>query len=99
LEVDERTSSGRHDRETIYSAAFDKISRLAFAVNVRALYIHSDKDNLHAEAKLREITGTFHQFDAPQMNRFLVGKFVAGDASKLFYAALYYLKYISCHKI
>ncbi len=89
LEVDERTSSGRHDRETIYSAAFDKISRLAFAVNVRALYVHSDRDDLHAEAKLREIAGTFHQFDAPQMNRFLVGKFAHGDSSRLFHKVIH----------
>ncbi len=89
LEVDERTSSGRHDRETIYSAAFDKISRLAFAVNARALYIHSDKDQLHAEAKLREIAGTFHQFDSPQMNRFLVEKFSKGESSSLFHKILH----------
>ncbi len=85
MEVDERTSSGRHDRETIYSAAFDKISRLVFGADIRALYIHADEDTLHAEAKLREIVGAFHQFDIPQMNRFLVGDFEHKENSPLFH--------------
>ncbi|MCF7846778.1 MAG: type IV secretion system DNA-binding domain-containing protein [Candidatus Gracilibacteria bacterium] len=83
-EMDERTSSSRHDRETVYSAAFDKISRLAFATNIRMLYVHSDDEVLHAEAKLREIAGTFHQFDLPQLNKFDVGDFARSQKSKLF---------------
>lgn len=64
---DEQTS-GRHERESVYSACFDKLSRLNFATNIRIMYIHSDPDPLHAEAKIREISGTLQQFSQPKMN-------------------------------
>jgi hypothetical protein len=64
---DEQTS-GRHERESVYSACFDKLSRLNFSTNIRILYIHSDPDPLHAEAKIREISGTLQQFSQPKMN-------------------------------
>lgn len=83
-EVDERTSSGRHDRETNYSAAYDKISRLGFAVNIRAAYIHSDPDQMHAEAKLREIAGTFQQFSLPQLNYFDIRGSQSGNNASIF---------------
>ncbi|MDH3325052.1 MAG: hypothetical protein OEL89_05420, partial [Candidatus Peregrinibacteria bacterium] len=71
LDREEQTSL-RHDRETVYSASYDKLSRLSFATNIRAIYIHSDSDEHHAEAKIREIAGTFQQFSLPQMNHFSV---------------------------
>ncbi len=83
-EIDERTSSGRHDRETVYGASYDKVSRQAFTVNIRAAYIHSDEDVLHAEAKLREIAGTFQQFSQPQLNYFDVKHFQEGRHSHTF---------------
>jgi hypothetical protein len=83
-EVDERTSSGKHDRETVYGASYDKVSRQAFAVNIRAAYIHSDEDVLHAEAKLREIAGTFQQFSQPQLNYFDIRRTQDGKDSKTF---------------
>lgn len=69
LEREERTS-GRHDRESAYGAVYDKLSRLHFGVNIRAVYIHSDPDPLHAEAKIREVLGTFKQFSLPGANAF-----------------------------
>ncbi len=66
----EEQTSGRHERETVFSASYDKISRLGFATNIRAIYIHSDPDELHAQAKIREILGTFQQFSLPRMNHF-----------------------------
>ena len=81
---DDRTSSGKHDREDAYGAAFDKVSRQAFAVNIRATYIHSDPDELHAEAKLREIAGTFQQFSQPKLNFFKVRNFERGANSGTF---------------
>ena len=84
-EVDERTSSGRHDRETVYGASYDKVSRQAFAVNIRAAYIHSEEDVLHAEAKLREISGTFQQFSQPQLNYFDIRTVERGANSPLFH--------------
>lgn len=84
-EVDERTSSGRHDRETVYGASYDKVSRQVFAVNIRAAYIHSEDDSLHAEAKLREIAGTFQQFSQPQLNYFDIRAVERGAHSPLFH--------------
>ena len=81
---DDRTSSGKHDREDAYGAAFDKVSRQAFAVNIRATYIHSDDDELHAEAKLREIAGTFQQFSQPQLNFFSIKGFHRGTTADTF---------------
>jgi hypothetical protein len=63
-------TSQRHDQETPYVAAYDKLARLHFVTNIRMLYLHSDPDELHAEAKIREIMGTFQQFALPQMNSF-----------------------------
>ncbi len=83
-EVDERTSSGRHDRETVYGASYDKVSRQAFCVNIRAAYIHDDEDALHAEAKLREIAGTFQQFSQPQLNYFDIRTLQKGKDSHTF---------------
>ena len=83
-EIDERTSSGKHDRETVYGASYDKVSRQAFTVNIRAAYIHSDEDTLHADAKLREIAGTFQQFSQPQLNYFDIRQFQSGKNSQTF---------------
>lgn len=66
----EEQTSGRHERETVFSASYDKLSRLNFATNIRAIYIHSDPNTLQAQAKIREISGTFQQFSQAQMNHF-----------------------------
>lgn len=58
----------RHDRESVYGGVYDKITRLGFEINMRAIYAHSDPDPLHAEAKIREIMGTLEQFSLPQSN-------------------------------
>ncbi len=61
-------TSSRHDRETLFTAGYDKLIRLNFGVNIRAVYIHSDPDPLHAEAKIREIVGSFQQFSLAEHN-------------------------------
>ncbi len=66
----EAQTSGRHDRETVFSASYDKLSRLQFGVNIRAVYVYSDQTELQAESKIREVAGTFQQFSLPQMNHF-----------------------------
>ena len=83
-EIDEKTASKSHDNESVYGAAFDKISRLAFATNIRVAYIHSDKDKMHAEAKLRELVGVFEQFSLPQLNHFATSQTEYGIKSKTF---------------
>lgn len=80
----EERTSGAHDRETVYSACFDKLSRVNFGVNIRVLYAHNDPDPLHAESKLREVGGTFQQFSLAQMNRFKMGATYRNTDSKLF---------------
>jgi hypothetical protein len=84
----EEQTSGRHDRETVFSASFDKITRLNFATNIRMLYLHSDPDALHAEAKIREIAGTFQQFSMPQMNHFQICDFGRGERCNVFRDAI-----------
>ncbi len=83
-ENQEGKTSSKHEKEGPIAAAQDKISRLNFSVNIRTLYIHSDPDTQHAEAKIREIAGTFQQFALPKMNRFGVTKLERDMKSKLF---------------
>lgn len=80
----EEQTSGRHERETIFSASYDKISRLGFATNIRAIYIHSDPDELHAQAKIREIAGTFQQFSMPRMNHFGISTLAHSLSAEVF---------------
>ena len=80
----ESQTSSRHDRETVFSASYDKLTRLNFATNIRAIYIHNDPDPLHAEAKVREIAGTFQQFSLPQMNHFGISTMVRSVNNKSF---------------
>ena len=84
----EAKTSGKHDRETITSACYDKLQRLHFAVNVRAMYFHSDPDSLHADAKIREIIGTFQQFSLPGMNQFGLNKLCRNRHNRLFYHSI-----------
>lgn len=77
-------TSGRHDRETVFSAGYDKLSRLCFGVNIRACYFHSDPDAQHAEAKIREIAGTFQQFSLPEMNAYGITKLERSQKSETF---------------
>ena len=78
----EAQTSGRHDRETIFSASFDKLSRPCFATNIRIFYATSDPDSSHAEAKIREIAGTFQQFSLPKMNHFRISTLASNLHSK-----------------
>ena len=80
----ESQTSGRHDRETVFSASFDKLTRLNFATNIRMLYVHSDPDTMHAESKIREVAGTFQQFSLPQMNHFGVSTLARNTNSSQF---------------
>ena len=83
LERQEKTSS-RHDMETPYQAAFDKLSRPIFSTNIRILYTHTDKDKTQAEAKIREILGTFKQFTLNQGNAFKISTLEHSSESRLF---------------
>lgn len=80
----EEVTSGKHEKETVFSASYDKTTRLNFATNIRIMYIHQDPEEAHAEAKIREIAGTFQQFSLPQMNHFTVREIAREKTSDLF---------------
>ena len=81
----EAQTSGRHDRETVFSASYDKLNRLHFSTNIRVAYIYSpDLGELEAESKIRELAGTFQQFSLPQMNHFKVSTIARSTGTETF---------------
>ena len=81
----EAQTSGRHDKETGFSAAYDKLSRLHFSTNVRVVYVYSSHlGELEAESKIREFAGTFQQFSLPQMNHFTVSTISRNTGTETF---------------
>ncbi len=62
--------SRRHERENEFTAAGDKVSRLAFETAIRIFYMSPEVDEQKAEDKIREIAGAFQQFHIPQLNGF-----------------------------
>lgn len=81
----EAQTSSRHDRETVFSASYDKLNRLHFSTNIRVVYIYSSKlGELEAESKIRELAGTFQQFSLPQMNHFMVSTIARSTGTETF---------------
>lgn len=76
-DLDEELSKG-HERETATAAAMDKVVRLLFDVNIRVVYIPKNKNADTSMMKLREIAGSFKQFDLPYLNDFAIRKFYKG---------------------
>jgi len=60
--------------------AKEKLSGLLFNVNIRIVYIPKKKDHAVSLVKLKEIAGSFKQFNMPALNGFALGK-VYRDAS------------------
>lgn len=61
-----------HDRETTETAAVTKVSQLGFDTSIRMVYVPS-QENIHlAEMKLREMAGSFKQFNMPYSNGFKI---------------------------
>ncbi|MCB1133672.1 MAG: type IV secretion system DNA-binding domain-containing protein, partial [Verrucomicrobiae bacterium] len=65
-----------HDRETIYSASFDKVSRLCFSTTIRIAVFGANLPQ--ARTRLRNVVGAFQQFTLPQMNRLVLTCVKAG---------------------
>jgi hypothetical protein len=78
-EIEELTSR-THDRESNIDAAMDKVVRLLFQVNIRIVYVPKVKNQKKAEVKLREIVGSFKQFNFPQINGFAIRSFKSGPS-------------------
>ena len=55
----------------------DKIIRLLFDVNIRIVYVPKKKCG-HFRDELREIAGSFKQFDLPYLNDFVIRKLYKG---------------------
>ncbi len=73
-DVDEATSR-THDRESNIDAAIDKVVRLLYSVSIRVVYVPHKKNKQKAQVKLREIVGSFKQFNIPQINGFKIRRF------------------------
>lgn len=68
--VEGKVTARTHEREDKVAAAVDKINRLLFLSNVRVSVIAPAAARAAAEAKVQEISSSFHQFSLPQCNGF-----------------------------
>ncbi|MEK9132514.1 MAG: DUF87 domain-containing protein [Patescibacteria group bacterium] len=71
--------SSRHDKETDIDAAMDKISKLLFEATIRIIYVSRDSDEEAVTVKVREIAGSFKQFNIPHLNGFKTCKLEDGE--------------------
>lgn len=74
----EETSS-RHERESDIDAAMDKISKLLFEITIRIVCVSEKEDRETAVVKVREIAGSFKQFNIPHLNGFHIKKIEHGE--------------------
>jgi len=74
----EDLTSKSHERESSTGAAMDKVVKLLYEGNIRILYLQKKKDPQTAKVKLREIAGSFKQFNIPQINGFKMGQYLKG---------------------
>lgn len=77
-EIEEQTSR-THDKETSTIAAIDKVGKLMYEVTARIVYIPRIPDKEVAMAKLREIAGSFKQFNIPHLNGFEIEETLHGE--------------------
>lgn len=70
--------SSKHENETILSASVDKVSRMLFDVNIRAVYASKNFNTENAKLKLSEISASFKQFNQPHLNGFEMKSFEEG---------------------
>lgn len=78
-EVEEQTSR-THEKETIMVAAIDKVGKLMYETSIRIVYIPKDKNYDTALIKLREIAGSFKQFNIPHLNGFHIHDIVKSES-------------------
>lgn len=75
----EEQMSKSHDRETSMVAAIDKVGKLLYEANLRVVYVPKVANKEVAMVKLREIAGSFKQFNIPQLNGFMISEFTSGE--------------------
>lgn len=71
--------SRAHERETDIDASVDKISKLLFESTIRVVYIPQSYEPETAAIKVREIAGSFKQFNIPHLNGFTLQHFKEGS--------------------
>lgn len=75
----EEISSKAHERESNIDAAIDKVGRPLFDATIRIVYVPKHSNVQKSEVKLREIVGSFKQFNIPNLNGFDERKFERGE--------------------
>jgi len=60
--------------------AVDKLSKLLFRVQIRIVYVPKEKNDVVAMVKIREIAGSFKQFNLSNLNGFAMGR-IYNDSS------------------
>lgn len=78
-EVEEQISKS-HEKETIMVSAIDKVGKLMYEVGIRVVYVPKEKNHEKAVIKLREIAGSFKQFNIPHLNGFHIEEIVKGES-------------------
>ncbi len=78
-EVEEQVSKS-HEKETTMVAAIDKVGKLLYEANIRIVYVPKEKNPDIAMLKLREIAGSFKQFNIPHLNGFHIEKVVQNES-------------------
>jgi hypothetical protein len=84
-EVLEVTSSRQHERETEDDAVMDKVTKLPFDCSLRVLYVSATADKIAKKVKVRELAGSFKQFNQPHLNGFEIAKIDNKEIVKQFY--------------
>lgn len=78
-DVVEEQTSRTHERETAMVAAIDKIGRLLYETQIRVVYVPKSSNKEVALVKLREIAGSFKQFNIPHLNGFHIDNIYYGN--------------------
>ncbi len=78
-EIEEQVSRS-HEKETAMVAAVDKVGKLLYEASIRIVYVPKNSNHETALVKLREIAGSFKQFNIPHLNGFRISEFIR-DAS------------------
>lgn len=71
-DVLEANVSRQHERESESDAIMDKVVKLLFDCSLRTLFFSEQATRIESQTKIRELTGSFKQFNQPNLNGFEV---------------------------
>ena len=71
-DVLDQVSSASHDRESASDAMMGKVLKMVYDVNIRVVYVPATPNPEAARSKVRELAGSFKQFNQPHLNGFTV---------------------------